>query len=92
MDIEQELQAIVRKKVKEDFGASTKLADAGLDSLDVIELAFDIEDEFGIQLPQVGNEAMSLTFGELARLVEQQLAAKGDATVVTPRSRDATPS
>lgn len=76
MNIEEELRAIVGKKSKEDIEAGTKLADAGLDSLDVIEIAFDIEDKFKIQLPQIQGEMVSFTYGDLCRLVEQQLAAK----------------
>jgi acyl carrier protein len=84
MDIEQELQAIVRKKVKDDLEPGTKLVDAGLDSLDVMELAFDIEDRFKVQLPQVGAELISFTYGDLYHLVEKQLAAKADNALAAP--------
>ncbi len=84
MDVEQELQAIVRKKVKADLAADTKLMDAGLDSLDVMELAFDIEDRFKIQLPQVGAELVSFTYGDLCRLVEKQLASQADNALAVP--------
>jgi acyl carrier protein len=76
LDIEQELQAIVRTKLKENICSSTKLADAGLDSLDMIEMAFDIEDKFKIQLPQIGSELISFTYGDLRNLVERQLVAR----------------
>src|SRR6266403_560645 len=80
MDVERELQAIVGKKVKNHLEPDTKLVDAGLDSLDVMELAFDIEDRFKVQLPQIGTELISFTYGDLCHLVEKQLAAKtGDA-------------
>ena len=84
MDVEQELQAIVAKKVKDDLEPGTKLVDAGLDSLDVMELAFDIEDEFKVQLPQIGAELISFTYGDLCRLVEKQLAAKADGALAVP--------
>ena len=84
MDFEQELQAIVRKKVKADLAADTKLMDAGLDSLDVMELAFDIEDRFKIQLPQVGAELISFTYGDLCRLVEKQLASQAASALAAP--------
>ena len=84
MDVERELQAIIKKKVKDNLEADTKLADAGLDSLDVMELAFDIEDRFKVQLPQVGAEMISFTYGDLCRLVEKQLAAKADGTLAVP--------
>ena len=84
MNVERELQTIIGKKVKEHLDASTKLMDAGLDSLDVIELAFDIEDRFKVQLPQIGTELISFTYGDLCRLVEKQLEAKADDALVAP--------
>jgi len=82
MDVEQELRAILKKKLKEgvELDPATKLAEAGLDSLDVVEIVFDIEDKFKIQLPQFEGEAMaSVTFRDISTLVEQQLAAKEEA-------------
>ena len=76
MNVEQEMQAIIGKKVKDHLEPDTKLMDAGLDSLDVMELAFDIEDRFMVQLPQIGTELISFTYGDLCRLVEKQLEAK----------------
>ena len=84
MDVERELQAIVAKKVKDHLELGTKLVDAGLDSLDVMELAFDIEDKFKVQLPQIGTELISFTYGDLCRLVEKQLAAKADDALAAP--------
>jgi acyl carrier protein len=78
MDIEQELRAIVRKKLNPgtEIDNSTKLAEAGLDSLDVVEIAFDVEDKFRIQLPPLASQVADVTFQDLKRLVEEQLAAK----------------
>ena len=78
MDIEQELRAIVRTKLNPDteIDSSTKLADAGLDSLDVVEIAFDVEDKFRIQLPPLASQITEVTFQDLKRLIEEQLAAK----------------
>ena len=78
MDIEQELRAIVKKKLTSgtEIDSSTKLADAGLDSLDVVEIAFDVEDKFRIQLPPLASQVTEVTFKDLQRLVEEQLAAK----------------
>jgi acyl carrier protein len=84
MDVERELQAIVAKKVKDHLELGTKLVDAGLDSLDVMELAFDIEDKFKVQLPQIGTELISFTYGDLCRLVEKQLATKADDALAAP--------
>lgn len=78
MNIEHELRAIIVKKLTPEaqIDSSTKLADAGLDSLDVVEIAFDVEDKFRIQLPPLASQMGEVTFQDLQRLVEEQLAAK----------------
>jgi acyl carrier protein len=78
MDTEQELRAIVIKKLTPgaNIDMNTKLADAGLDSLDVVEIAFDVEDRFRIQLPPLAGQITDVTFLDLYRLVEEKLAAK----------------
>ncbi len=78
MNIDEELRAIIGKKAKQEYGAATTLAEAGLDSLDVIEIAFDIEDKFKIQLPQTQHEMIAFTYGDLCRMVEQNIAAKAN--------------
>jgi acyl carrier protein len=78
MDTEQELRAIVIRKLTPgaEIDMNTKLADAGLDSLDVVEIAFDVEDKFRIQLPPMAGQITDVTFRDLYRLVEEKLAAK----------------
>ena len=82
MDVEQELLSIVRMKLAPgvEIDISTKLVDAGLDSLDVIELAYDVEDKFRIQLPPLAGQITDVTFLDLYRLVEEKLAARGPGT------------
>jgi acyl carrier protein len=84
VNVDEELKAIVAKKAKQDFGAATTLAEAGLDSLDVIEIAFDIEDKFQIELPQTQHEMITFTYGDLCRLVEEKVAAKADGAPSAP--------
>jgi acyl carrier protein len=83
MDTEQELRAIVKKKLTPgaEIDMNTKLADAGLDSLDVVEIAFDVEDRFRIQLPPMAGQITDVTFLDLYRLVEEKLAAKAAGAV-----------
>lgn len=78
MDVEADLRAMIRKKAPEgtEFGLDSKLADIGLDSLDVVEIVFEIEDKFSIQLPQSDEETGSATFKDLCDLVENNIAAK----------------
>ena len=64
MDTEQELRAIVIKKLTPGakIEMNTKLAEAGLDSLDVVEIAFDVEDRFRIQLPPLAGQITDVPF------------------------------
>jgi len=57
----ERLRAIVAKKYSLDPAAITPestLESLGLDSLDLIELLFDVEDEFAIRVPQDGGSAL----------------------------------
>jgi acyl carrier protein len=61
MTIFERLQAIVAKKYSLDPATITPestLESLGLDSLDLIELLFDVEDDFGIRVPQDGGSAL----------------------------------
>ncbi len=52
------------------------LTELGLDSLTVVELLFDVEDEFGIEVPE--ERATFETLAEAAALVDELVQAKGD--------------
>lgn len=51
------------------------LKDLGLDSLSIVEMVFDVEDEFDIEISE--EDANFKTLGEAAELVERLVAAKG---------------
>ncbi len=51
------------------------LTELGLDSLTIIELLFDVEDEFGIEVPE--ERATFQTLAEAAALVDELVEAKG---------------
>ena len=78
MSIESDLRAIIMKKAPEgtEFGLDSQLMDIGLDSLDVVEIVFEIEDKYRIQLPKNDEETGSATFGDLCQLVEEHVAKK----------------
>ena len=52
----------------------TTMAELGLDSLSLTELLFDLEDEFGIEVPD--ERARFNTLGEAAALVDELVRAK----------------
>jgi acyl carrier protein len=80
MDIEDELRAIVQKKANgAAIALETKLADLGLDSLDVVEIVFEIEDKFRIQLPQGEQDMSAARFQDLCSLVTQELGGSAPA-------------
>ncbi len=51
------------------------LTELGLDSLTIVELLFDVEDEFGIEVPE--ERATFQTLAEAAALVDELVQAKG---------------
>ena len=75
MDIEEELRAIIRKKATDaSLAPETKLSELGLDSLDLVEIVFEIEDKFRIQLPQNNADMGTAQFNDLVQLVRKELA------------------
>lgn len=52
------------------------LSDLGIDSLSVVELVFDLEDEYGIEIPE--EEVDFETLGAAAEMVDKLVAAKGE--------------
>ncbi len=60
---------------REAISPEATLTELGLDSLTVVELLFDVEDEFEIEVPE--ERATFQTLAEAAALVEELLQAKG---------------
>lgn len=57
----ERVQAILEKKYSlkaETITPESTLESLGLDSLDLIEVLFDVEDEFQIRIPQDGGSAL----------------------------------
>src|SRR4029079_866083 len=82
MSVEQDVIAIIKKKVRIDrseIGMDDKLLDLGLESLDALELVFDIEEKFNIEIPVNANDANIggfETVGDVVREVEKLIARK----------------
>jgi acyl carrier protein len=82
--IEDELRAIVAEVAELDpsaIGLEGTLADAGVDSLQAIEIAVDVERRYGLSFVEAELKEIT-TFGSLvaltrARLAEQEVASSG---------------
>jgi acyl carrier protein len=60
---------------REAISPEATLTELGLDSLTIVELLFDVEDEFGIEVPE--ERATFQTLAEAAALVDELIHAKG---------------
>ena len=60
---------------RDSISPKATLTELGLDSLTIVELLFDVEDEFDIEVPE--ERATFETLAEAAALVEELVQAKG---------------
>ena len=78
-----EIESRVKSIIVEKFGVEESMEtnearftnDLGADSLDTVELIMEIEDEFGISIPDDLAEKIS-TVGDAIKFVEQEVANK----------------
>ena len=61
--------ADLTSKDASELNAETKFADLGIDSLDITELAMNLEDEFGVELKV---DASIATIGDLVKKIESE--------------------
>lgn len=81
--IESQIHSIVAKAAGIDparLTPDTRLQDLGVDSLEAIEILFDIEEHFDITFPQGDRGVDDGALGKLVQVVEEALAAKATAT------------
>jgi acyl carrier protein len=88
MSVEQELCIILGKWTKNDavsLAPSTKLGELNIDSLDLVEVMFEIEEKFDVSLVQSHQDAREASLADLAGWIEQQLALQqSKAAAVKP--------
>lgn len=73
-DVATEVMAIIKKKVRVDRTEITmddKLRELGLESLDALELVFDIEEKFDIEIPVNANDAQIGGFEKVSDVVRE---------------------
>jgi acyl carrier protein len=80
----QSVQAILKKNFDLEHGAlapEARLEDLGIDSLAVIEVLFDFENEFGITVPseRVASQAEFSSVGDLVAYVDKLIAEQHPA-------------
>jgi acyl carrier protein len=79
-DVADDVVAIIAKKVP--GGKEIKLADnlqeLGLESIDALEMVFDLEEKFGIQIPYNANSAATdfATVGDVVKAIQGLVAQK----------------
>jgi len=84
-DVATKIIEILKKHMKEprdDINASTALADLQIESLDLAMIVFDIEDQFGIEIPYNANEDAGdfKTVGSVVERVKTLMAENGAAS------------
>jgi len=89
-DVTAEVIAVIAKKVpggkKGEIKAGDSLQALGLESIDALEMIFDLEEKFGIQIPYNANSAATdfSTVGDVVKaiqkLVDENPTAAGAAT------------
>ena len=75
-DVTSDVIGIIAKKKRVDKPAvelTDRLEDLGLESLDAVEMIFDLEEKFDIQIPYNANNPRTEfdTVGEVVRAIQQ---------------------
>ena len=75
-DVTDDVIAIIRKKMrveKPTVEMTDKLEDLGLESLDAVEMIFDLEEKFDVQIPYNANNPRTEfnTVGDVVRAIQE---------------------
>lgn len=82
VQVAQTIKKIIAKqlnRIPEEITEESDLASLGIESLDLLEIVFEIETQFGIHVPYNANapgELALTTVGELERAVEAAIDAR----------------
>jgi acyl carrier protein len=71
-DVATDVMSVIKKKIRVDRSEITmddRLADLGLESLDALELVFDLEEKFEIEIPVNANDAQIGGFEKVSDVV-----------------------
>jgi acyl carrier protein len=80
-DVAADVMAIIAKKVRvdnPDLQQSDRLEELGIESIDAVEMIFDLEEKFDIQIPYNANNARTEfdTVGDVVRAIENLVREK----------------
>lgn len=81
-DVEADVKNIILKKIRVERSSiemNDKLTDLGLESLDALELVFDLEEKFDLEIPVNANDANIggfQTVGDVVRAVQKMVDEK----------------
>ncbi len=80
-NVAAEVIAIIAKRIpgqNDDLNPADKLTELGIESIDAIDMIFDLEEKFDIEIPYNANSAQTdfSTVGDVVRAIEQVLARK----------------
>src|SRR5450432_2121067 len=95
MSVEADLRTILGKWKKDDtppLVPSTKLGDLNIDSLDLVEVMFEIEEKFDVSLMQSHQEAREASFADLAGWIETRLALERTSAAAKPAAKPSKPA
>jgi acyl carrier protein len=88
-DVTADVIAVIAKKVPADKSGAIKPADSlkelGLESIDALEMVFDLEEKFGIQIPYNANstEATFNTVGDVVTAIQRLVDESRSADAAT---------
>ncbi|MGH6770942.1 MAG: acyl carrier protein [Xanthobacteraceae bacterium] len=91
MEIIDEVRQVIAKALKipvEKLTAESRLDEIGAESLDVIEIVFELEEKFGISIPFQANQP-SRAGGDQAQAAELPFATIGDVAKAVKELVDA---
>jgi nodulation protein F len=87
-EVATDVIAIIAKKIpgdRKDIKLTDNLQELGLESIDALEMVFDLEEKFGIQIPYNANSAATdfSTVGDVANAIQKLVDEKSAADQTT---------
>jgi acyl carrier protein len=81
MDVLYEVKQIIAKQARvpiDQLTVDTRLETLGIESIDVIEIVFAIEEKFGVTLPFNANESAVAEFETIGKVADAVKAVVGE--------------